>query len=97
MDLEEEVYEQEMLEQHHVLMIGNPSQTNKNYTVIGYANGKPIQCTIDCGATCSCIEESVFASLPERSRKGFTASTNKLATANGTDLVVTGSANIPLR
>lgn len=98
-DLEEEVYDEDMLDQHQVFTIGNPStsQSDKSYIVTGYANGKPVQCTIDCGATCSCIEEGVFASLPERSRKDFTATTNKLSTANGSNLVVTGSANIPLR
>lgn len=92
----EEMYE-DYIESQQVRMIGHASNPSHSYIVAGYVRGKPIHCTIDCGATCSCIDEAVFASLPVKSRASFQATSNTLSTANGGDLLVTGTCNISVR
>ena len=91
-DLQEEVYEEDMMDEYQVRVISNPSELNASYTVVGYASGKPIHCTLEVVQPAR-----VFDSLPDRARKDFTATTSRLATADGTGLVVIGSANITLR
>jgi hypothetical protein len=92
----EDMYEDYIASQP-VLMIAHTSNPLHNYIVVAYVHGKPVHCTIDSGATCSCIDESVFISLPAKSRALFQATTNTLSTANGGDLLVTGTCNIPVR